>query len=65
MQKKEVKIPGITGKFGLGVHNESGQRLTEFCQKNALVIGTHCLPKTQEMTLHINFYTWISPDGQY
>ena len=31
------EIPGITGKFGFGVQNEVGQRLTEFCQKNALV----------------------------
>jgi len=33
------EIPGITGKFGLGVQNEAGQRLTEFCQENALVIA--------------------------
>ena len=39
MQKKEVKIPGVTGKFGCGVQNESGQRLTEFCQKKKLVIA--------------------------
>ena len=31
------EIPGITGKFGLGVQNEAGQRLIEFCQENALV----------------------------
>ena len=31
------EIPGVTGKFGLGVQNEAGQRLTEFCQENALV----------------------------
>ena len=31
------EIPGVTGKFGLGVQNEAGQRLTEFCQGNALV----------------------------
>ena len=30
--------PGVTGNFGLGVQNEAGQRLTEFCQENALVI---------------------------
>ena len=30
-------IPGVTGKFGLGVQNEAGQRLTEFCQENTLV----------------------------
>ena len=33
------EIPGIIGKFGLGVQNEAGQRLTEFCQENSLVIG--------------------------
>ena len=33
------EIPGVTGKFGLGVQNEGGQRLTEFCQQNALVIA--------------------------
>ena len=34
------ELPGVTGKFGLGVQNEAGQRLTEFCQENALVIAT-------------------------
>ena len=33
------EIPGVTGKFGLGVQNETGQRLIEFCQENALVIA--------------------------
>ena len=33
------KIPGVTGKFSLGVHNEEGKMLTEFCQENALVIA--------------------------
>ena len=33
------EIPGVTGKFGLGVQNEAGQRLTEFCKHNALVIA--------------------------
>ena len=33
------EIPGVTGKFGLGAQNEAGQRLTEFCQENALVIA--------------------------
>ena len=33
------EIPGVTGKFGLGVRNETGQRLTEFCQERALVIA--------------------------
>ena len=34
------KIPGVTGKFGLGIQNEAGQRLIELCQENALVIET-------------------------
>ena len=34
------EIPGVTGKFGLGVQNEGGQRLTEFCQENVLGIAT-------------------------
>ena len=33
------EIPGVTGKFGLGIQNETGQRLTEFCQENTLVIA--------------------------
>ena len=36
-------IPGITGKLGLGVKNEAGQRLTEFCQENTLVIANTLL----------------------
>ena len=33
------ETPGVTGKFGLGVQNEAGQRLTEFCQENTLVMS--------------------------
>ena len=33
------EIPGVTGKFGLGVQNKAGRRLTEFCQENTLVIA--------------------------
>ena len=33
------EIPGVTGKFGLGIHNEAGQRLIELCQENTLVIA--------------------------
>ena len=43
------EIPGVTGKFGLELQNEAGQRLTEFCQENALVI-----PTTQEKALHMD-----------
>ena len=36
---RSQETPGVTGKFGLGIQNEAGQRLTEFCQENALVIA--------------------------
>ena len=42
------ETPGVTGKFGLGVQNEAGQRLIEFCQENALVIATPSSNKTRE-----------------
>ena len=54
------ELPGITGKFGLGIQNEAGQRLMEFCQENALVI-TNTLFQQHKRGL----YTWTSPDGQY
>ena len=54
------EIPGGTGKFGLGVQNESGQRLTELCQENTLVIA-NTLFQQQERRL----CTWTSQDGQY
>ena len=54
------EIPGVTGKFGLGVQNEAGQRLTEFCQENALVIRNTLFQKHKK-----RLYTWTSPDGQY
>ena len=52
------EIPGVTDKFGLGVQNEVGQRLTEFCQDNTLVIAKHPLPTTQEKTPHVNITRW-------
>ena len=36
---RSQEIPGVTGKFGLGIQKEAGQRLIEFCQENALVIA--------------------------
>ena len=54
------EIPGVTGKFGLGVQNEAGQRLAEFCQENALVIA-NTLFQNHKRRLH----KWTSPDGQY
>ena len=46
------ETPGVTGKFGLGVQNEAGQRLTEFCQENALVIATPSSNNTREDSTH-------------
>ena len=54
------EVPGVTGKFGLGILNEAGQRLIEFCQENALVI-TNTLFQQHKRRL----YMWASPDGQY
>ena len=54
------EIPRITGKFGLGVQNEAGQRLIDFFQENALVIA-----KTFFQQHKRRLYTWTSPDGQY
>ena len=48
------EIPGVTGKFGLGVQNEAGQRLTEFCQREHTGHSKHPHPATQEMTLHLD-----------
>ena len=54
------ETPGVTGKFGLGVQNEAGQRLTEFCQENALVIANTLFQQHKR-----RHYTWTSPDGQH
>ena len=51
---------GVTGKFGLGVQNEAGQRLKEFCQENTLVIANALFQQHKRQ-----FYTRTSPDGQY
>ena len=53
------EIPGETGKFGLGVQNEAGQRLTKFCQENALVMANTLFQQHMR-----RLYTWTSPDGQ-
>ena len=51
---------GVTGNFGLGVQNEAGQRLIEFCQANTLVIANTLFQQHKG-----RLYTWTSPDGQY
>ena len=49
------ETPGVTGKFGLGVQNEAGQRIIEFCQENECISHSkHPLPTTQERTLHMD-----------
>ena len=50
-------IPGVTGKFGLGVQNEARQRLIEFCQENALVIA-NTLFRQHRRRLHMDITRW-------
>ena len=54
------EVPGVTGKFGLGVRNEAGQRLIAFCQENALVIANTLFQQHKK-----RLDTWISPDCQH
>ena len=55
------ETPGVTGKLGLGrVKNEAGQRLTQFCQENALVIA-NTLFQQQKKTLHMDITRWSIP----
>ena len=54
------ETPGVTGKFGLEVRNEAGQRLIEFCQENSLVIANTLFQQHKR-----RLYTWTSPDGQH
>ena len=53
------ETPVVTGKFVLGIRNEAGQRLIEFCQGNALLANTLLEQHTRRL------YTWTSPDGQH
>uniref|UniRef100_A0A8B9WWY7 Endonuclease/exonuclease/phosphatase domain-containing protein n=1 Tax=Bos mutus grunniens TaxID=30521 RepID=A0A8B9WWY7_BOSMU len=54
------ETPGVTGKFGLGIWNEAGQRQIEFCQENTLVIANTLFQQHKRQ-----LYTWTSPDGQH
>ena len=54
------ETPGVTGKFGLGMRNEAGQRLIELCQENTLVIANTLFQQHKR-----RLYTWTSPDGQH
>ena len=51
------ETPGVTGKFGLGMQNEAGHRLIEFCQENALVIANTLFQQHKR-----RLYTWTSPE---
>ena len=53
------ETPGVTDKFGLGVQDKEGQRLTEFCQGNALIIANNPFQQYKR-----RLYTWTSPDMQ-
>ena len=53
------ETPGVTGNFGLGMRNEAGQRLIEFCQEHALVIANTVFQQHKR-----RLHTWTSPDGQ-
>ena len=57
---RSQEIPEVTGKFGLRVQNEAGQRLTEFCQENTLVIANTLFQQHKR-----RLYTWTSLDGQH
>ena len=54
------ETPGVTGKFGLGVQNEAGQKLIESCQENVLVIANTLFQQHKR-----RLYTWTLPDGQH
>ena len=54
------ETPGVTGKFGLGIKNEAGQRLIEFCQENVLVIA-NTLFQQHKRRLHMDITRWPTP----
>ena len=56
----QENLSGVTDKFGLGVQNEVGQRLIEFCQENALVIA-NTLFQQHKRRLHMNITRWSKP----
>ena len=55
------EMPGVTGKFGLGVQNEAGQRLIRLLPKEHTGHSKHPLPTTQEKTLHMDITRWSTP----
>ena len=59
-KSRSQETPGVTGRFGLGMRNEAGKRLIEFCQENTLVIANTLFQQHKRRR-----YTWTSPDGQH
>ena len=60
MKVGSQETPGVTGKFGLGVQNEAGQRLIELYQENTLVTANTLFQQHKS-----RLYTWTSPEGQH
>lgn len=54
----EIRVPGITGKFGLGTRNDPGERLIDFCGENSVFIANTISQQHKR-----RLYTWTSPDG--
>jgi len=66
-KEESQETPGVTGKFGLGLQNEAGQRLTEFCQENILVIA-NTLFQQHKRRLHMDITIWLyhnHPGGRF
>ena len=57
-KSRKSRDTGVTGKFGLGVQSEAGQRLIEYCQESTLVIANTLFQQHKR-----RLYTWTSPDG--
>ena len=55
------EIPGVTGKFVLGVQHEAGQRLARALPRKCTGHSKHSLPTTQETTLHMDITKWLTP----
>ena len=63
-KSRKSRTPGVTGKFGLGMWNEAGQGLIEFCQENALVIA-NTLFQQHKRRLHMDITRWSTPKSDW
>ena len=59
------EIPGVTGKFGLGIQNEAGQRLIRVLRRECTGSSKHPLPTTQEKTLYMDITRWSTPKSDW